>query len=85
MLHFSREELAERRARACAALTARGLDGLLTIGATPLLRAVMSSTRPMPAASEQCALRTNVEVPNTLAFPSRYKAPDTASTQTAIP
>lgn len=29
MLHFSREELAERRARACAALVARGLDGLL--------------------------------------------------------
>ena len=29
MLHFSREELAGRRARACAALAARGLDGLL--------------------------------------------------------
>ncbi|MCW5770955.1 MAG: aminopeptidase P family protein [Rhodospirillaceae bacterium] len=29
MLHFSREELAERRARACAALAERGLDGLL--------------------------------------------------------
>lgn len=28
-LHFSREELAERRARACAAMVARGLDGLL--------------------------------------------------------
>jgi Xaa-Pro dipeptidase len=29
MLHFTREELAQRRARACAALAARGLDGLL--------------------------------------------------------
>ena len=29
MIHFTREELAERRARACAALAARGLDGLL--------------------------------------------------------
>ena len=29
MLRFSREELAGRRARACAALAARGLDGLL--------------------------------------------------------
>ncbi len=29
MLHFAREELAGRRARACAALAARGLDGLL--------------------------------------------------------
>jgi Xaa-Pro dipeptidase len=29
MLHFSREELAQRRARACAAMAARGLDGLL--------------------------------------------------------
>src|SRR3990172_4844050 len=28
-LHFSREELAERRARAIAAMAARGLDGLL--------------------------------------------------------
>jgi Xaa-Pro dipeptidase len=28
-LHFTREELAERRARACAALNARGLAGLL--------------------------------------------------------
>ena len=29
MLHFTREELSGRRARACAALAARGLDGLL--------------------------------------------------------
>lgn len=29
MLHFTREELAGRRRRACAALAARGLDGLL--------------------------------------------------------
>jgi Xaa-Pro dipeptidase len=29
MLHFTREELSERRARACASLAARGLDGLL--------------------------------------------------------
>jgi Xaa-Pro dipeptidase len=29
MLHFAREELTGRRARACAALAARGLDGLL--------------------------------------------------------
>jgi Xaa-Pro dipeptidase len=29
VLHFTREELAGRRARACAALGARGLDGLL--------------------------------------------------------
>ncbi len=29
MLHFSRDELAGRRARACAAMAARGLDGLL--------------------------------------------------------
>ena len=29
MLHFSRAELAERRGRTCAALAARGLDGLL--------------------------------------------------------
>lgn len=29
MLHFTREELGERRKRACAALAARGLDGLL--------------------------------------------------------
>jgi Xaa-Pro dipeptidase len=29
MLHFTREELAERRRKACAALAARGLDGLL--------------------------------------------------------
>lgn len=29
MLHFTREELAERRKKACAALAARGLDGLL--------------------------------------------------------
>lgn len=28
-LHFAREELADRRARVCAALQARGLDGLL--------------------------------------------------------
>jgi Xaa-Pro dipeptidase len=29
MLHFSREELAARRARACSSMAARGLDGLL--------------------------------------------------------
>lgn len=29
MLHFSRDELAERRRKACAAMAARGLDGLL--------------------------------------------------------
>ena len=29
MLHFTREELAGRRAKACASLAARGLDGLL--------------------------------------------------------
>jgi Xaa-Pro dipeptidase len=28
-IHFSVSELAERRARACAAMAARGLDGLL--------------------------------------------------------
>src|SRR6185503_9060598 len=29
MLHFTREELAERRKKACAALAAKGLEGLL--------------------------------------------------------
>jgi len=28
-LHFSKTELADRRRRACRAMTARGLDGLL--------------------------------------------------------